>query len=255
MSTALLNLAIMLQQKRLDPPLYNWIMAVSDLVAEDLESAFMARNVVIVDIPDLTVFPIAASADNDFVTNVEGDVVLLTAQANPTEKGPYVVGASIAGATAPLTRPIWWNSGDVFSSAVRITVGGNGENYRNTHWFFTKLTTDNTFIVDDPAVGPVLFTFPETVSTRATLIAGTFSWTIPNNIPFPAGGLWGFSITRILYNIPAGIATTQYTINYPFVITGDFSTPGVIIVQAEDEDGVINATDESTLMLTLHNYG
>lgn len=196
-----------------------------------LSLAFTARNVgPAANVANLAAFPVAG---NDGITNVAGDVVLLYAQTDPTENGPYVVGGVAAG-VAPLTPPSWWASGELVAAGRHVDVA-QGNLFNGTDW---KAFATSAFIVDsaDPVLRPLV------VSQQVVLEAGTVTIA---NVPIKSAFV-GVSISRAIAN------TTALTVQYnPSTIT-----PGVIgvasmTIQAQIAAGTINVADLSSLNVTI----
>lgn len=198
-----------------------------------LSLAGSARNVgPAVDVPNLAAFTVAG---NDGVTNVAGDVVVLYAQTDPTENGPWVVGAVAAG-VAPLTRPDWWAAGaTLWQEIVKVATGTV---FSGTEW---RAFSATPFIVDaaDPLIMPLV------VTQRATLVNGTADIT---NVPIRSATLSSFIINRIT---PIGTAlTVEYN---PTVITPGAVGTALLTVEGQIAAGTINVADQSILSVSVIN--
>lgn len=197
-----------------------------------LSLAGNARNVGPAVNVNLAAFTVAG---NDGVTNVAGDVVVLYAQTDPTENGPWVVGAVVAGVAA-LTRPIWWASGSTLWQE-KIDVA-QGTVFIGTEW---KTFSTTPFVVD--AADPVIM--PLVVAQRATLVNGTVDVT---NVPIRSATLSTFVINRIT---PIGTAlTVEYN---PTVITPGPVGTALLTVEGQIAAGTINAADQSILSVSVIN--
>jgi len=203
-------------------------------------AAFRARNVVTVNVASLAAYTVAG---NDGVTNVAGDIVLLSAQSTAAQNGPYVVG-TVGGGTAPLTRPAWYAAASTQVLSLSIAVGSEGTVFKNTTW--RTMLSGTTFVVDttDPKW------YPQIVSGTTALVAGTF--TISTVPVFSAKTQ--VCLTRSIANTSTGT-----TGGYHATVGGaDGITPGVIgtaavVVQATVAAGTISASDISTLHWTIIN--
>ncbi len=103
-----------------------------------------ARNIVLSNVT-LSAFVVAAnSAVNDNVLNVEGDIVLLTAQTTSAENGLYVVGL-VTGGVAPLTRSSLLPAGTVaVQSKIHVHIAeGNCAYGHFTNFVAGTIGTDN----------------------------------------------------------------------------------------------------------------
>lgn len=205
-------------------------------------AAFRARNVVTVAVVLATGLTVAT---NDGVTNVAGDVVILTRQATAAQNGPYVVGTVTTG-VAPLTRPDWFPAGSTQKSGVFISVGGEGTVFKNTVW--TSMVAANSFVVDTTD-GQF---YPDIVSGQTALASGTFTIsTVP------------------VFSVKSGVLLDRVQIGGTLTTTASYApqtaagatgiTPGVIgtaavVVSALVQAGTsVNASDTSTLNWTIIN--
>ena len=109
------------------------------------ELTFNARNAGPPHDVDVSMFPLAY---NDGIKNAAGDTVVLYAQTNPAENGPWVVGRGASG--APLTRPSWWAPGATIEGRLFGIDVARGTLFGATRWraFAPKFVVD----VDDPIV-------------------------------------------------------------------------------------------------------
>jgi hypothetical protein len=196
--------------------------------------AFKARNVgPAVNVANLAAFTVAG---NDGITDVAGDVVLLYAQTDPTENGPYVVGGVAAGVAA-LTRPAWWPAGGLIPSGQHIDVAV-GTLFAGTEW---KAFTTAAFVVD--AADPLLF--PLFVCQRATLVLGTATIV---NVPIRSTIQSQVGIRRVT---PIGTALTiQY--NWSAIVAGAIGVAS-LTVEGQIAAGTINVADLSVLAVSITN--
>lgn len=205
-----------------------------------LATAFRARGVVTANVASLAAFNVNTNTDG--ITYVAGDVVFLAAQTTAAQNGPYVVG-TVATGTAPLTRPDWWAAAAVLKSGVQVRIGGEGTVYKNTTW--QAMLAADTFTVDttDPKL------YPLQVSGQSTLVAGTFTISVPvfstkSNV----------DLVRTTANTCT--ATTggyQPTVAGASGITAGPIGTGSIVIQATVAAGTINNADVSTLNWTVTN--
>ena len=200
---------------------------------------YFANNLVTVNVADLSAFTIA---NNDGCTNVKGQTVLLVAQTDRTQNGPWVVGTVTGGTTAPLTRPPWWQTGRTINVGIGIQLSGEGTVYKNTLW---ACMSDNYLV---PGTDVVDF-YPKMMCGQAALVAGTFT------ISCPIWAKSSLSLTRVVAN------TCDLTVMYAGTVAGaDGRTAGKLgtgawIVQACIANGTINIADISTLSWTIMNRG
>lgn len=202
---------------------------------------FRARAVHTTNVADLTAFPVATN--NDGVTLVAGDVVLLVAQTTAAQNGPYVVG-TVGGGNAPLVRPDWWSATSTQKTGRIINLGPEGTVFKNTDWKAMHATDSVVVDTTDPEF------YPLAVSGATALVAGTF--TISTVPIFSASSQ--VVLTRKVAN-----TSTATTGGYHATNGGaDGITPGKIgtaaaIVQATVAAGTINVADVSTLHWTVLN--
>ena len=199
---------------------------------------YFANNLVTANVADLTAFTVAG---NDGCTNVKGQTVLLVAQTDRTQNGPWVVGTVTAG-TAPLSRPPWWASGRTINVGIGIQLSGEGVAYKNTRW---SCMSDSVIVSDTDTVD----FYPQMMCGQAALVSGTFT------ISCPIWAKSALSLTRVIANTCAATVIYAGTNGGGDGRTvGRFGT-GAWIVQACVAAGTINAADVSTLSWTIMNRG
>lgn len=205
-------------------------------ITEAGENPYYARNVKLTAVADLNALTVASS---DGITNVEGDIVLLVAQADATQNGPYRVGVVTAG-VAPLTRPSWWRTGSRQQFGQTIFVA-DGTVYNSTKWFTAATFNGATsFVVG--STDPNLM--PESVTLAPVLVAGTVTI---SNVPM-LGARTGVAITATTR------ANCALTIQYnPITITGGALGTASLVLNAQIAAGTINNVDTSTLRVTVTN--
>lgn len=208
---------------------------VGTIPAKAVAASNSVRNVVTTNVASLAAFTVAG---NDGITNVEGDLVLLTAQTTPAQCGPYVVGV-VGGGTAPLTRPDWFTTGATFvpgpQSSIYVT---DGTIFSGT-WWDSKKTSAGVVGTNDPLY------YVRSVTVAATLVAGTVTVA---TIPL-------FSATKSSAQLQLVTPNTvSSTIGYttPTLTPGKIGTAS-IVVRANVAAGTINIADVSTLALTVQN--
>lgn len=195
-----------------------------------------ARNVVNGDIADLAAYTVASNAAvNDATLNVEGDVVLLVAQATVAQNGLYRVGVVSTG-TAPLTRVALKSTFLADQFEVNVSVGTR---FAHTKWFNSAAGTLGT---NDPAF------FPESVTVSQVLTAGTAA--AITGIP-----LLSATKSNVIYTRTATGGTLTNTVGYQTVPA---PTPGAIgtasiVPMAVVAAGTIQNLDTSTLLVTVVN--
>lgn len=210
-------------------------------ITEAGESPYYARNVKLTAVADLNALTVASS---DGITNVEGDIIVLAAQAVAAQNGPYRVGVVTAG-VAPLTRPSWWRTGSRQQVGATIVIA-DGTVYANTKWFVGATVNGPTSIVVDTD-NPLLV--PESVTqVVGPLVAGAA--TISNVPTLPAGTAVGVVITSTTRVPGAGNLTVQYN---PVTITGGALGTASIVINAQKNDGTLSNLDLSTLRVTIIN--
>lgn len=182
-----------------------------------------ARGVVLANQANLAAFTVASS---DGITYVEDDIVLLVAQTTESQDGPYVVG-TVAGGTAPLTRPTWWAAASVQPAGVQFLINA-GTVFGGSVWYAT-LAGDITVGTSAPDF------FPRVHKGTTAALAGT-----PGTIT--TTGLWIRSSAEVVYSRKT---------------TG--GTPGhlSIAVTAGEGDGQVvftsTANETSTIAYAIHN--
>ena len=88
-----------------------------------------------------------ANCNCDGVQPVQGDVILLTAQSNAAQNGPYVVGPLTANVAA-LSRPSDFASGSLIKVPQTFEVAAGGTSYGSTTWKITGTANANPLTVD-----------------------------------------------------------------------------------------------------------
>lgn len=231
--------------RKVDSALFNWMLlmsAVLDGTNPFLTDSFRAKNVISAN-TSLVAYTVTASATNDNILGVEGDVVLLVAQTIPAQNGPWVIG-KVTGTTAPLTRPAWWSSASVFKTGVDIRVGSQGTVFKNTTWQAMRAGGD-TFTVDtnDPEL------YPQLLTLQVQLANGT-----TGALPAPIRSLkTGIAIARTTANTSAATIMYAPTIGGATGLVAGTIATGSVTVQATVAAGTINAADLSTLNITIAN--
>jgi len=192
----------------------------------------IARNVCLTNVANLNAFTVAG---NDGVANVEGDTVVLLAQTTPSQNGPYLVG-TVAGGTAPLVRPDWWQSGLAIVPGLGIRVT-SGTFYRGVT--LTAYATTGTVDTNDPVF------IPTQITIAVTLTNGTVNIT---NVPLFLSAKLSCAISRITPNTPAATVMYQPT----GIVTGELGSGAPnITIQAQVANAGINAADQSQLNVTI----
>lgn len=198
----------------------------------------VVRNIVNGDVADLAAYTVASNAAvNDATLNVEGDFVLLVAQATPAQNGLYRVGVVAAG-VAPLTRVSPMPLGYVCLAEEFEIYVRSGTVFAHTKWFNSAGVTIGT---TSPAF------FPESVTITQALVAGTFTIA---SVPILSATKTGVSLTR-------SIANTCTLTDGGYVCNGN-PTPGALgtaslPIMASVLAGTINVADISTLHVTITN--
>lgn len=224
-------------------------LAVSALAAEPSSGGsttrYSARNVSTQAVTDLSSFSV--STDNDGITNVEGDVVILAGLVDSslqavTLRGPFVVGAVDRG-IAPLTRPSWYTGSLV--TGMQECVVDEGATFNGTVWnsfhiaaTFTVGTTDGVWFM------------PYTVNFQVGLVNGSSHLHAP-----VLSYLSGFAVTRTLKNFDEG---ADPTIMYDLTLRGGTGNDGVgydvdMYVNAWVSNTVGNNADSSVVTVTVSN--
>ncbi len=199
---------------------------------------YQARNVV-TNNRDVTAYTVASASTNDNVLNALNDVVLLTAQTDVTQNGPWIVGPVVTGVAA-LSRPPYWPTGNLIPNAAIIRVSEGTLNH-NSEWM--SFATGVAVIgVTDP-----LF-YPSAITQQVTLVNSAVTVT---NVPIA-------SATK-------STATFARTTNTGTTLTTNYGisaiTPGAIGTasltwQAQKADGAASTTpDTSVGNLTIRNWG
>jgi hypothetical protein len=198
---------------------------------------FTARVAVIVNVPNLAAFD---TLDTDgSVVLVQNDIVLLVAQTNPIQNGPYVVGSVVSGVTT-LTRPSWWANGAVFQMGTEIILV-DGARYNESVW--RSFSANKTFTVgtNDPELWPLMY------SVTGTLTGGVMTVN---------GAVLSGDFTVLLFNRrnPNGASLTVY---YDSVINFEGPEPappgGQTFLTAKKADGSTNTDDISLFTVTVCN--
>jgi hypothetical protein len=108
----------------------------------------LVRGVVTSNVADLAAFTVA---NNDGLTYAANNIVFLAKQTTGSQSGPYVVG-TVAGGTAPLTRPTWWAAASVQPAGTKFrawdvsaTTWGGSEWFATASGNITVGTTDPVF--------------------------------------------------------------------------------------------------------------
>jgi hypothetical protein len=202
----------------------------------------VARNVATSNVASLSAYTVAA---NDGVTNVAGDVVILTAQTTAAQNGPYVVG-TVATGTAPVTRPSWWSAGSAIVNGSTIEVS-EGAVYAGSTW---KAMCTGACVVgtNDPILYPRVF------KKTVTLVLGAAT--------IGAGGdgapLFLFSTTKSLVLLARNTAnTTTLTVDYAAPVASRIAGAAgtaAVLVHAEVAAGTLNNADISTLDVLIVNW-
>lgn len=225
---------------------YRWDLLVSEYLAALVGGEmFRVRGVVLGPVL-LSAFSVSA-ANNDGITYVENDELLLPVQTTSSEDGPYVVGP-VVGGTATLTRPFWWSTGQSIGSGVDIRVGSEGGRFGDTVWYVGR--TKNHIIVDTDV--PTMF--PRYFKGQCTLVNGTVT-VGPTSPSTPMPIINGFSqivVEPITENVPN--LTVRYTAPGATISPGPIGT-GQFVVQAELADGTVNVADQSVLSFLVINDG
>jgi len=146
------------------------------------------RGVVDAAIADLTAFAVSG-AGRDGLTYAAGELLLAVLQGTGSADGPYLVGT--VATTAPLVRPLWWNTGSV-QRAKMAFVADEGTAWQGHEWYATA-TGAITVGTTDPDFYPRVQN-----GTTAAMTAGAIN--VPN--------AWIKSITlstiTVSYNTLAG---------------------------------------------------
>ncbi len=139
------------------------------------QAGYRVRNASLANVANLAAYTVAG---NDGITNVAGDVVLLVAQTTASQNGPWVVG-TVAGSTAPLTRPTWWPTGQAVPSGVIFQVS-EGTQFANSEW---KATSAGAITIDTTAM-PL---YPRTLKGTQALTGGAATvsnlWILAGAVP------------------------------------------------------------------------
>ena len=228
--------------KTLDSPTWEFLKVfLADFLAGGGTSLseFRVRGVVTINVPDLTNFTLSG-AGRDGITYVDGDFLLLAAQTDLTQNGPYQI-VTVEGVPG-LNRPTWWATGAVIPSGTNIEVGAEGTKYFGTTW---AVLGGNTIIVDTN--NPVLF--PRVIKGTATLVNGTVN----------VGAAGGPPVLGTSPNIEVHLQSFingNLTIRFDgeVAVTGPIGT-GVINIVALKADGATNVADQSHVFWTLRNDG
>ena len=114
-----------------------------------LTTAALARGQVDTNVADLAAFT-CSGAGRDGITYVQGDIVVLGAQANSHENGPYTVGAVVAN-VAPLTRPSWWPTGSKIPPGFFFQLSEDGTLYGGMV-LSAQVATGKIVDTDDPVL-------------------------------------------------------------------------------------------------------
>lgn len=128
---------------------------------------YQARGLVTSNIASLAAFTVAG---NDGLTYSQGQIVWLVGQTTAAQNGPYAVGA-VAGGTAALTRPAWWNTGDVKAPGVEVHIN-EGTTWKGYVWYATA-TGSITVGTTDPAFYPRRQSFTTAAMTGGTVTTST----------------------------------------------------------------------------------
>jgi hypothetical protein len=173
---------------------------------------------------------------SDDVTNVEGNIVVLIAQATKSQNGPYVVGAVSEGHAA-LTRPSWW-TGAMSPGGPELLIL-EGTTWVGTIWRPFKQTSF-TVDTDDPML------YPEVSYATTPLVGGTGAASycyIADSVT-----------TRVtVTGVIPGNATNTRAWRATSVVAG--SGDGVVTISALGTTGAVNASDTSSVYFGMFNYG
>jgi hypothetical protein len=213
-------------------------------------SVYKARCVVTANVASLSSFAGVtggSSTNSDGVLAVQGDIVLLAAQSTAAQNGPYVVGVVTSG-TAPLTRPVWWQTGTTQPVGQLIVVSGEGTVYKNTVWQAMNAAT--TIVVDttDPKF------YPQQVTYSAALASGVITAGASATAGAPATAFIFSANTQltITRKSPTGTAST-IAYAYNGAPTPGVGASGAISGMATVAAGTVNASDTSTVVVTYRN--
>jgi hypothetical protein len=140
----------------------------------------------------------------DGVTNIAGDLVLLTGQTTSSQNGPWVV------ASGAWTRPSWWSSASTVPEGSYFILDPDGTTYKNTKWWCNNT---GTITVDTTAVSFVQDLSGTTYTNGAGLgLAGTtFSVTAGNGITTSSGVTAVGNATQLISVSASGIGITNGT--------------------------------------------
>lgn len=231
-----------------------WLLGFDVLVGTDVpgfeqQSTFFsqylysARAVRTTNVANLAAFAVATATDG--ITLTESDVVLLVAQATSAQNGPYVVGPVVAG-FAPLSRPVWFRTGDFVANGFTVNVT-EGTVFSATTW---KIFATGAFGIVVGTGTPNFY--PVEVSGTAALVNGTFTI---STVPI-------FSAKSAVYLSRQAAANSVLTVGGYHPTTGGANgiTTGIIgtaaaICEACVAAGTRNVADTSTLHWTVVNQG
>lgn len=202
------------------------------------QKTYFAQAVHTTNVANLAAFP--AAANNDGVTLVEGDVVLLVAQATAAQNGPYML-SQVSGGNAALVRPPWFETGRSLDSGFAVRIS-RGTVFAGTNWVGRSA---GAIVVgtNDPVF------YPERVCGSTALVGGTFTTTtVPilsatkTNVVFDRQAAAGSALTVGGYHPTTGGANG---------LTAGIIGVGQFVVEACVAAGTINNVDTSTLHWTV----
>ena len=212
----------------------------ANFAAQAAGKVFQARGVVTAN-KSLTTF---AVANNDGITYVANDIVLLVGQTSAAQNGPYVVGTP-SGGNAALTRPSWWAASAAFLSGVVFEIGNEGTLYGGSSWKATAAA--GVVDTNDPVF------YPRFCKGTVSLAAGTKTLGSTQ-------GLWLLSTTKssvvVTLNTAGGTTTTTITYGAPVAsrTAGVVGTAAVIINAVTSDHATVNSSDTSSVDYLITNW-
>jgi len=193
------------------------------------------RYVMTANVANLAAFTV----NQDGVTGLEGETVLLANQTTGAECGVYQIGV-VGGGTAPLTRVAWLATGAVIRGGYTVHVN-EGTLNANTSWF---ISTSGAITIGTTAH----LWFPESVIQSLAIPAGTGTLTI-TNVPI-------LSATKTMFNFTnASEVTADLTVRYGLngaATAGTVGTASASMI-AEIAAGTVNVDDDSTMIVQIVN--
>lgn len=195
----------------------------------------------------------AALGNQDGVAVAVGDVVFLPAGISHAtaakDAGPYVI-SQLGSGTAPfiLTRPVWWQTGDVAQLGQAIDIGGEGAIWGGNAFKVMAAKGSTTIDTNDLAL------YPKTFRKTVTLASGTYT--------LGAGGggeaLFLLDTThasvQLSMNTGAGtLGTNKLGAPAASRVAGYPGTAAIVINSYVDADTVAGS-DTSTVDVLVTNY-